>query len=116
MPALPKPLKQFNAFYSTALLHFQQKEKYLERLRKATEPANAIEEPELQAAIESFGQVVNTALRIAVPTMVGIDALFEVNRKIATQKPAMPFSSFMDDDTLKKYPAVVALHVSHARG
>src|SRR5277367_6555500 len=79
------------------------KEKNPERLRAAIEPPNASEEPELQAIIESFGRVIDTAQRIAVPEVVGINALFEVNRKIATQKPAMPFSSYMGDDTLKKY-------------
>src|SRR5277367_1530952 len=74
-----------------------------ERLRAAIEPPNPNEEPELQAIIESFSRVVSTAQRIAVPEMVGISALFEVNRKIATQKPAMPFSSLMGEDTLKKY-------------
>ena len=73
------------------------------QLQAAVEPANVSEEPELQAIIESFGRVVSTAQCIAVPETVGINALFEVNRKIATQKPAMPFSSFMGEDTLKKY-------------
>ena len=79
------------------------KEKNPERLRAAVEPPNPNEEPELQAIIESFGRVVSTAQRIAVPETVGINALFEVNRKIMTQKPAMPFSSAMGEDTLKKY-------------
>jgi Orsellinic acid/F9775 biosynthesis cluster protein D len=79
------------------------KEKNLNQLRAAVELVNAIKEPELQAIIESFGRVVNTAQRIAVPETVRINALFEVNRKIATQKPAMPFSSFIGEDTLKKY-------------
>ena len=74
-----------------------------DQLRAAAKPSNASEEPELQAIIESFSRVVSTAQRIAVPETVGIHALFEVNRKIATQKPAMPFSSFMGEDTLKKY-------------
>jgi hypothetical protein len=57
----------------------------------------------LQAIIESFGRIVSTAQSITVPKVVGINALFEVNRKIATQKPAMPFSSLMGEDRLKKY-------------
>jgi hypothetical protein len=69
------------------------KEKDPERLRAAIEPPDPNEEPELQAIIESFGRVVSTAQRIAVPETAGISALFEVNRKITTQKPAMPFSS-----------------------
>ena len=72
-------------------------------MRAAIEPPDASAEPELQAIIESFGRVVNKAQHIAVPEVVGINALFEVNRKVATQKPAMPFSSDMGDDTLKKY-------------
>jgi hypothetical protein len=79
------------------------KDKNLKRLRAAIEPPNASEEPELQVIIESFGRIVSTAQSITVPKVVGINALFEVNRKIATQKPAMPFSSFMGEDTLKKY-------------
>ena len=79
------------------------KEKNPDRLRAAVEPPNASEEPELQVIIKSFGRIVSIAQSIAVPEVVGINALFEVNRKIATQKPAMPFSSYMGEDTLKKY-------------
>ena len=79
------------------------KEKDPKRLREAIEPPDGSEEPELQAIIESFGRIVSTAQCIAVLETIGINALFEVNRKIATQKPAMPFSSFMGEDTLKKY-------------
>jgi len=60
------------------------KEKNPDRLRAAVEPPNASEEPELQVIIESFGRIVSTAQSIAVPEVVGINALFEVNRKIAT--------------------------------
>jgi hypothetical protein len=79
------------------------KDKNPDQLRAAIEPPNASEEPKLQVIIESFGRVVETARSIAIPEVVGINALFEVNRKIATQKPAMPFSSDIGDDTLKKY-------------
>ena len=79
------------------------KEKNPNRLRAAVEPPNASEEAELQVIIESFRRVVSTAQQIAVLKTVGINALFEVNRKIATQKPAMPFSSYIGEDTLKKY-------------
>jgi hypothetical protein len=79
------------------------KEKNPDQLRAAIEPPDASEEPELQAIIKSFGRVVNKAQYIAVPKVVGINALFEVNRKVATQKLAMPFSSDMGDDILKKY-------------
>src|SRR5271170_4324576 len=74
-----------------------------DQLRAAVEPASAIEEPELQVIIESFRRVVDVAQSIARPEVVGINALFEVNRKITTQKPAMPFSSAMGEDTMKKY-------------
>jgi hypothetical protein len=60
------------------------KEKDPERLRAAIEPPDPNEEPELQAIIESFSRVVSIAQRIAVLETVGISALFEVNRKIAT--------------------------------
>jgi hypothetical protein len=60
----------------------------------------------LQAIIKSFGQVVSTAQRIAVPKVVRINALFEVNQKIVSQKPAMLFSSLISKDTLKKYHEV----------
>jgi hypothetical protein len=79
------------------------KEKNLERLRAAIKLPDASEEAELQAIIKSFGRVVDVVQRIAVLEVVGINALFEVNRKITTQKPAMPFSSFIGEDTLKKY-------------
>jgi hypothetical protein len=60
------------------------KEKNPERLRAVIELLDASEEPELQAIIESFGRVVDVAQRITVPEVVGINALFEVNRKIMT--------------------------------
>jgi len=60
------------------------KEKDPKRLREAIEPPNASEEPELQAIIKSFSRVVSTAQSITVFKTVGINALFKVNRKIAT--------------------------------
>jgi hypothetical protein len=72
-------------------------------LRAAVELPNASEEPKLQVIIKSFSQVVDKAQHIAVPKVVGINALFKVNWKIATQKLAMPFSSLIGKDTLKKY-------------
>jgi hypothetical protein len=79
------------------------KEKDPERLQAAIEPPDLNEEPELQAIIKSFSRVVSRAQCIAVLEMVGISALFEVNQKTTTQKPAMPFSSSIGEDTLKKY-------------
>ena len=69
------------------------KDKDPERLRAAVEPPDPSTEAELHVIIESFGRVVSTAQRIAVRETVGINALFEINRKCATKKPAMPFSS-----------------------
>jgi len=60
------------------------KEKDPKRLQEAIEPPNASKEPELQAIIKSFSRVVSTAQSITVPETVGINALFKVNRKIAT--------------------------------
>lgn len=60
------------------------KEKNPDRLRAAIEPPNASEEPELQAIIDSFRRVVDTAQSITRPEVVGINALFEVNRKVVT--------------------------------
>jgi len=60
------------------------KEKDPERLRAAIKPPNASEEPELQVIIKSFSRIVSIAQSIAVLKVVGINALFEVNRKIAT--------------------------------
>ena len=60
------------------------KEKNPDQLRAAIEPPDASKEAELQVIIESFGRVVETAQSIAIPEVVGINALFEVNRKIAT--------------------------------
>lgn len=79
------------------------KEKDPDRLRAAVEPADAKEEPELHVIIESFRRVVDAAQRNTVRETVGINALFEINRKCVTKKPSMPFSSFMGDDTLTKY-------------
>ena len=58
------------------------KDKNPDQLRAAIEPPDPSKEAELQVIIESFGRVVDTAQRIAVPEVVGINALFEVNRKI----------------------------------
>jgi hypothetical protein len=79
------------------------KKKNPEWLRATIEPVNTNEEPELQVIIDSFRRVVDTAQGIAKPEVVGINALFEANRKMATQKLAMPFSSTMGEDTIKKY-------------
>ena len=69
------------------------KDKDLERLRAAVEPADKIQEPELHVIIESFGRVVETAQRIAVRETVGINALFEINCKCATILNAVEISS-----------------------
>jgi len=74
-----------------------------DQLRAAIEPASAIKEPKLQVIIKSFRRVVDVAQSIARPEVVRINALFKVNRKITTQKPAMPFSSAIGKDTMKKY-------------
>jgi hypothetical protein len=79
------------------------KGKDLDRLRAAVEPPDAAQEPELKVIIESFSRVVGAARRVAVRETVGINALFEINKKCASKKPAMPFSSFIGEDTLKKY-------------
>ena len=79
------------------------KEKNLERLKAAIELANASKELELQVIIDSFCWVVDTAQGIAKPEVVGINALFKANQKIATQKPAMLFSNTIGKDTIKKY-------------
>jgi hypothetical protein len=60
------------------------KDKNPNQLRVAIEPPNASEEPKLQVIIKSFGRVVETTQSIAIPEVVGINTLFEVNRKIAT--------------------------------
>jgi len=60
------------------------KEKDPKRLQEAIKPPNASKEPELQAIIKSFSWTVSTAQGIAVPKTIGINALFKVNRKIAT--------------------------------
>jgi superfamily II DNA helicase RecQ len=73
------------------------------QLRAAVEPPDPTDEHELHVIIESFCRVVETAQCIAVREIVGVNALFEINRKCATKKPAMPFNSFMGEDTLKKY-------------
>ena len=47
--------------------------------------------------------MVDKAQYIATLEVVGINALFKVNRKVITQKLAMLFSSAIGKDTLKKY-------------
>jgi len=60
------------------------KEKDLKRLREAIKPPNASKKPELQAIIKSFSRTVSIVQSITVFKTVGINALFKVNRKIAT--------------------------------
>jgi len=60
------------------------KEKDPKRLREAIKPPDASKEPELQAIIKSFSRTVSIAQGITVLETVGINALFKVNRKIAT--------------------------------
>ncbi len=45
----------------------------------------------------------STAQEKGVRDVVGIHALFEVNKKVAAVKPVMPFSTAMGKDTMKKY-------------
>ena len=52
--------------------------------------------------IESFGQMECEAQVIAVREIVVISALLKINAKLV-EKASIPFSSFMDDDTLTKY-------------
>jgi len=53
-------------------------------LRAAVKPPNTSEELELQVIIKSFSRIVSIAQSITVLKVVGINALFKVNRKIAT--------------------------------
>src|ERR1700722_18121406 len=52
------------------------KDKNPKRLRAAIEPPDASKEPELQAIIESFGKVVDTAQPIPAPAAEGTHPLF----------------------------------------
>jgi hypothetical protein len=42
----------------------------------------------------------------AVKEVVGLHALFEANKKEVDKKPSMPFESWMDITTVKKYTKV----------
>jgi hypothetical protein len=55
------------------------KEKNPERLRAAVKLLDTSEEPELQAIIKSFGQIVSITQSIAILKVVGINTLFKVN-------------------------------------
>jgi hypothetical protein len=55
------------------------KEKNPERLRAAVELVNTSKEPELQAIIKSFQQVVDIVQDIVRPEVIEINTLFKIN-------------------------------------
>ena len=57
----------------------------------------------LRLAWESVSRAVQAAQRHCTTEDVGIAALFEVNRKIASQKPAKPFDARLEPRTTERY-------------
>ncbi|KAH9203290.1 hypothetical protein DL95DRAFT_256556, partial [Leptodontidium sp. 2 PMI_412] len=70
--------------------HFDRKE-----LRELVAPVKE-DEPELQTLCKAFDWLVQDAQYHAVRKMVGMEALFEANKKEVDKETQMPFNSWMD--------------------
>ncbi|KAK4155073.1 hypothetical protein C8A00DRAFT_42226 [Chaetomidium leptoderma] len=76
-----------------------------DRLREAAGPIGD-EEAVLQRMWESFERVLDRARATAVPSKVGLAALFEIERKEMHVKPGRPFDNRMEADTWERYKEV----------
>jgi superfamily II DNA helicase RecQ len=63
-------------------------------------------EPELAVLCTGFDWMIQDAQFNVVKEVVGLHALFEANKKEVDKKPSMPFESWMDITTVKKYTKV----------
>jgi hypothetical protein len=64
------------------------------------------DEPELAVLCTGFDWMIQDAQFNVVKEVVGLHALFEANKKEVDKKPSMPFESWMDTTTVKKYTKV----------
>ena len=64
------------------------------------------EEPKLEILCKAFDWMIQEAQNITVQEVVGLEALFTVNRKEVTSESQMPFDSWMGINTVRKYTHV----------
>jgi RecQ family ATP-dependent DNA helicase len=76
-----------------------------QEVRKLVGDAGA-DEPDLEVMCRGFDWMIQDAQFNAVKEVVGLHALFEANKKEVDKKPSMPFESWMDITTVKKYTKV----------
>lgn len=61
------------------------------------------DEPDLQVLCKAFDWMIQDAQYHAVREVVGLETLFEVNKKEVDRETPMPFDSWMDITTIKRY-------------
>lgn len=76
-----------------------------QEMRKLVNDVGA-DEPDLEVLCTGFDWMIQDAQYNAVREVVGLHALFEANKKEVDKKPNMPFESWMDITTVKKYTKV----------
>jgi hypothetical protein len=64
------------------------------------------DEPHLAVLYKAFDWMIEDAQYHAVREVVGLESLFEANKKEVTQETQMPFDSWMEESTVKRYTEV----------
>jgi len=75
------------------------------QLRKLMAPPRD-EEPELQVLCKAFDWLIQDAQYHAAREVVGLEALFEANKKQFNQETQVPFDNWMDITTIQRYTEV----------
>ena len=76
-----------------------------EELRALVAPVKD-DEPELEVLCRAFDWLIQDAQYHCIRPVVGLEALFEANRKEVDKDVRMPFDSWMDITTVKVYTEV----------
>ncbi|KAF9766700.1 hypothetical protein IL306_000854 [Fusarium sp. DS 682] len=63
------------------------------------------DEPVLQVMCDTFDRVANHAKAAAVPSVVGLAALYQIERKEIHIKPSKPFDNRLEDESWAQYKA-----------
>ena len=74
-------------------------------LRELVAPVDD-DEPDLQVLCKAFDWLIQDSQYHAVREVVGLEALFEANKKEVNKETQMPFESWMDITTIKRYTEV----------
>ncbi|KFZ17436.1 hypothetical protein V501_01718 [Pseudogymnoascus sp. VKM F-4519 (FW-2642)] len=75
-------------------------------VREYVEPVDEKDEPHLAIMCTAFEWLIQDAQHHAVREVVGIQTLFEANRKEVDKETNMPFDSWMDITTIERYVEV----------